>query len=170
MYLRDSLLRLAAADLFSPAWSSQILAELRRALLREQAATPDQADRIIVLMQAHFPNAETFGFEPLIPAMTCDEKDRHVLAAAVRSGATVLVTANLDDFPRSATQAQGVEVQSPDDFLLDLLDLAPAIVLRTLSEQAQRYKREPTTLNGLLVALSRAGAEGFADEVRRLTA
>ncbi|MEV6966254.1 PIN domain-containing protein [Hamadaea sp. NPDC051192] len=32
MYLRDSLLRLAAADLYRPHWSPQILAELHRVL------------------------------------------------------------------------------------------------------------------------------------------
>jgi hypothetical protein len=35
--------------------------------------------------------------------MTCDPKDRHVLAAAVRSDAAVLVTFNMDDFPDTST-------------------------------------------------------------------
>nr|WP_290856687.1 hypothetical protein [Hamadaea sp.] len=39
MYLRDSLLRLAAADLYRPHWSPQILDELHRVLVREGATS-----------------------------------------------------------------------------------------------------------------------------------
>jgi predicted nucleic acid-binding protein len=170
MYLRDSLLRLAAGDLFQPLWSADILIELDRALVREQAATAEQAARIVSLMREHFPAAEVTSHTALIPAMTCDLKDRHVLAAAVAAGAPVLVTANLADFPPAATEPFGVEVLSPDDLLLILLDTAPAMVIDTLSRQAERYKREPKTINGLLVALERAGVTKFADEVRRLMA
>ena len=37
-----------------------------------------------------------------IPAMTNHPKDRHVLAAAARAGAKVMVTYNLKDFPSSS--------------------------------------------------------------------
>jgi hypothetical protein len=60
-------------------------------------------------------------------------------------------------------------VLTADQFLLDLLDSSPAVVVRTLARQAERYKREPKTLDGLLTALSRSGAQNFADELRRLT-
>ena len=43
-------------------------------------------------MERLFPEAEVTGYEPLIPAMQNDEKDRHVLAAAVRAGASLVVT------------------------------------------------------------------------------
>lgn len=121
-------------------------------------------------MRQNFPDAEITDHESLIDAMTCDLTDRHVLAAAVKAGASVLVTANRSDFPLQSTQPYGVEVTSPDDLLLDLLDAAPTLVIRTLSRQAERYKREPTTLHGLLVALGKAGAPNFADEVRRIAA
>lgn len=58
MYLRDSLLRLAVADLYRPLWSPDILAELHRALVREGATSADQAGRIITLIRTHFPEAE----------------------------------------------------------------------------------------------------------------
>jgi predicted nucleic acid-binding protein len=38
------------------------------------------------------------GHEPLIAAMKNDEKDRHVVAAAVKAGAQVIVTSNLKHF------------------------------------------------------------------------
>jgi predicted nucleic acid-binding protein len=170
MYLRDSLLRLAAADLFQPVWSPQILSELERVLVREGFTNSSQATRIIRLMRENFPSAEITEHEPLIDAMTCDEADRHVLAAAVKAGASILVTANRSDFPARSTEPYEIEVLSPDELLLDLLDTAPTLVVRTLTRQAERYKREPTTLHGLLAALGRAGASNFADEVRRIAA
>ena len=48
-------------------------------------------------MQRAFPAAEVKGYEDLIAKMTNDPKDRHVLAAAVKSGARQLVTFNLKD-------------------------------------------------------------------------
>jgi predicted nucleic acid-binding protein len=170
MYLRDSLLRLAVADLYQAVWSPQILNELQRALVREHVVPPDQAERIITLMRTHFPDSEITGHEPLIETMTCDKKDRHVLAAAVKAGVTLLVTDNWRDFPPPSTGPYGIEVLTADQFLLDLLDAAPTLVVRTLAKQAERYKREPKTLDALLLALSRAGAQNFSDEVRRLTA
>jgi hypothetical protein len=38
------------------------------------------------------------GYEPLVAAMQNDMKDRHVVAAAVKAGAQVIITANLKDF------------------------------------------------------------------------
>jgi len=44
--------------------------------------------------------------------MTCDQKDRHVLAAAVRSDAAALVTFNLGDFPHSSDVQPGIFMAS----------------------------------------------------------
>jgi predicted nucleic acid-binding protein len=102
-YLRDSLLRLASAGLYRPLWSSGILEELRRNLL--EAGLPDQAvERLFANMATAFEDAEITGYEDLIAEMTCHEKDRHVLAAAVRGNAGALVTFNLSDFPPASVK------------------------------------------------------------------
>jgi predicted nucleic acid-binding protein len=170
MYLRDSLLQLSVAGLYEPLWSRHILGELSTVLVREQMCSEEQAHRLLALLRQHFHESEVLDYEPLIPTMRCDEKDRHVLAAAVKANATVLASDNVSDFPRSATEHYRIEVLTADEFLLDLLDEAPDTVVRALTRQAERYKRDPQTLDGLLAALSRAGAPTFADEVRRRTA
>ena len=57
--------------------------------------------------------------------------DRHVLAAAVRSGAQTIVTLNLRHFPDAALAPWDVVAQSPD--------LAPEVVVQKLKEQAERH-------------------------------
>jgi predicted nucleic acid-binding protein len=60
--------------------------------------------------------------------LACDPKDRHVLAAAVRADAAAIVTVNIRDFPAPSVESFEIEIIDPDTFLLDQLDLAPAVV------------------------------------------
>jgi hypothetical protein len=90
-----------------------------------------------------------------------------VLAAALKAGATLLITDNTADFPQASTQPHGIQVLTADQFLLELLDTSAATVILTLTRQAERYKRDPKTLDGLLASLSRAGLRDFTNEVRR---
>lgn len=166
-YLRDTLLRLAASRLYRPLWSTDILAELRRNLVK-RGIPESGVERLIAAMNGNFVDAEVTGYHDLIPAMACDPKDRHVLAAAVHARADSLVTFNIRDFPAESLAPYPVNLLTPDDFLLDLLDLIPRAVIRIVCEQAAGHKREPRTLAGLLTVLSQGGAARFADEVRRL--
>jgi hypothetical protein len=108
-------------------------------------------------MSTHFLDAEVIGYEQLIDVMTNDPKDRHVLAAAVRGGAEILVTENLKDFPASALAPYDIAVVDQDTFLLDQLDLAPALVIAALRRQVSRYRREPRTVDDLLNLLAGPG-------------
>lgn len=89
------------------------------------------------------------GSEPLIEGLSLpDVGDRHVLAAAIEANAQVIVTANLSDFPPDNLAPFGIEAKHPDDFVLDLIDLAPAKVALVVSEQASasrtRHARSAT--------------------------
>lgn len=118
-------------------------------------------------MRRAFPYAAVSGFEHLVPAMGNHPKDRHVLAAAVRSGAQAVVTANVKDFPAAALAPHGVEAIHPDKFLQDLLDLDPELVLSCLREQQQACRNPEITLSQLLTALGRT-VPGFAAQAIRL--
>ena len=148
--LFDTLLRVAHAGLYECRWSQQILADVERTLVERLSQPPDRARRRISAMRDAFPHAEVEGHEQPIDAMRNDPKDRHVLAAAVRAGASAVVTANLKDFPPAALQPYGVEPVHPDDFLLDLLDLDEPTVLQVLVEQSQAYLDPPVPLDRLL--------------------
>lgn len=168
-YLNDTLLTQAAAGTFRPLWSRGVLDELGRVLLRETEMTPEQVAHRMDRMRRAFPDAEIHGYEYLVDGMSNDPKDKHVLAAAVRGNAEVLVTANLKDFPDTAVRSFDITVVSPDDFLLDQLDLYPAVVLNCLHQQVNRYVsvHGPLEVLDLLRPLEKAGAPRFAAEVRR---
>ncbi len=118
-------------------------------------------------MPRSFPDALVDGFGSLIDGMTNDPKDRHVLAAAVRANAEVLVTFNISDFPEPVLKRYDVVAIHPDEFLLDQLDLCPDVTIEVMRQQAASYRREPTTVAGVLVLLERTGVPRFAAEVRR---
>jgi predicted nucleic acid-binding protein len=165
--LSDTLLRTAEEQAFRPHWSQQVLDELRTVLVREAGVTDAQVRHRIEQMQLAFPDAEVTGYQKLIDAMTCDPKDRHVLAAAVHARCEVLVTFNIRDFPASSTEGLDITVLSPDAFLLDQLDLYPARVGRALLGQIHDASNPPLTMGMLLGRLTRAGVPAFAEEARR---
>lgn len=168
-YLTDTLLTQADAGTFRPLWSRGVLEELGRVLARETSMSPQQVHHRLDRMRNAFPDAEVQGYEHLIDGMTNDEKDRHVLAAAVRANVEVLVTANVRDFPKHALKPFDITVVTPDEFLLDQLDLYPAVVLNCLNEQVNRYTAVggPVEVVELLRPLEKSGVPRFADEVRR---
>jgi predicted nucleic acid-binding protein len=99
--LRDLLMELAVADLFRAKWSTQVHEEWIEAVLAERAdLTRERLQRTRTLMEAHVRDALVSGYEELIESLDLpDPDDRHVLAAAIRGRADLIVTANLKDFP-----------------------------------------------------------------------
>lgn len=165
-YLCDTLLRLAEAATYRPLWSAGVFEELERNLLERGLPTEAVSHRLDE-MRRSFPDAEVRGYENLVDTMTCDAKDRHVLAAAVRGDAQVLVTSNVADFPEESLKPFDIEVITPDDFLLDQLDLYPGLTVAVLLAQARAYVSPAMTVDELLGRLAAAGAIKFAAEASR---
>lgn len=151
--LCDLVLRLAEAEVFTPLWTEEILDEVERNLVTGIGLPREKAARRMQFMVAAFPEAMVTGYRPLTDSMTCESKDRHVLAGAVRSGAEALVTANLKDFPLKSTAPYDVEVVHPDTFLLEQLDLHGKETLQVIRETAARRNRPPNTERDILSAL-----------------
>lgn len=151
--LRDTLLRAAAADFYQLRWSKEILDEMERNLVSTMTMPADKAARLRAQMEKFFPEAMVTGYEPLIAGMQNDPKDRHVVAVAVKAGAQVVTTANLKDF---TPLPDGVEAQSPDEFLTNLFDLDPHAFIEMLRAQAADLHKPPVTFEDLLERLFRA--------------
>lgn len=162
--LADTLLRLAEADLYRPLWSKLILDEMVSAIEEiHPGLARGSARRRAETMDRAFDDACVRGWEPLIGGIALpDEDDRHVVAAAVRGQADLIVTANLSDFPAASLEPLGLEAQSPNDFLLNQLDLDPDIVIRVLHAQSAATQRPAITFDALVDQLIRCGVPRFA--------
>lgn len=168
--LADLLLWLAESELFQPLWSEEILAEVRRSMVSPKIGVPPaQADRRIGQMRAAFPHASIDHYQALVPGMTNDDKDRHVLAAAVRGQAALIVTANLKDFPPAALAPYDIEAIHPDDFLLDQLDLAQKATLDCVIAQRVAYSRPTVSFADFYAGLA-ATVPKFARRAQNLDA
>ena len=162
----DILLRLAERRLYRPAWSEEILSELRESLVR-RGIDSVRVDRRIQMMRDAFPEAMTDQVERFMSVVPddVDEGDRHVAAAALAARADAIVTRNISDFAPDELFAIGIEVQSLDAFLLNQWTLDPEVVLEVLDEMESDRLRPPRTVAELLAALD-ALAPGFAASVR----
>ena len=120
-------------------------------------------------MESAIADAVVRNYEPLTESLTLpDEDDRHVLAAAIRAGAQVIVTTNLRDFPDEMLAPYDVEAQHPDTFVLNLLSIDPGTVLRVVTAQAEALKSPPSTVDQLLDTLESRGLVQSVAELRRL--
>jgi predicted nucleic acid-binding protein len=97
--VRDLLLWFAYYDLYTPKWSQHIFDEWKEVMHRK--GIPDvEIEKRISRVNAAFPDAMVTHYQPLIANLDLpDPKDRHVLAAAIKVNANVIVTNNLKDFP-----------------------------------------------------------------------
>jgi predicted nucleic acid-binding protein len=164
--LRDTLLRAAARGHYRVLWSDLILDEATRNLVEKGFVNDSQATHLVEQMASYFPGAKVTGFESLIPSMLNNEKDRHVLAAAVVGDAEVIVTSNLKHFPESALAPFGIEAQSPDDFLMYLADLYPSGMVRIVLAQTADLRNPPMSVGEVLADIA-LQAPRFADFIRQ---
>lgn len=157
--LRDLLMHLALSDLYRARWSDMIHDEWTRHVLANRPdLTQDQLNRTRRLMNAHVRDSLVTGFESLIQSICLpDPGDCHVAAAAIHSGASLIVTFNLKDFPAEALKPYNLAAQHPDDFIVDLLDLHPAGVLEAVASHRRSLKTPPKTADEYLDTLLAQG-------------
>ncbi len=138
--LCDLFLRLAEPPrLYLPLWSAEIRDEVRRTQTTKlkRLYPSELADYWRREVTRAFPEAEVSGYSQLVSLMTNHEKDRHVLAAAVKGGASLIVTFNLKDFAGADLQPWAITASHPQDYLLTLHSMNPGVVVAKLAAIAQ---------------------------------
>lgn len=139
----DLFLRLAEHPrLYRPCWSEKILAEVKGTHLRKLKWPKKLADSWQQKVRANFPEASVTGYEPLVSKLRNHKKDRHVLAAAIKGHAPLIVTFNLKDFPQDALRPWGVKAAHPEEYLLTLDEMHPAVVMGKISAISKKYDRD----------------------------
>lgn len=167
MGLCDTLLRFAEDGFYRPHWSEETLGELLHHLVSTFNLSETAAQKRVDAMNAAFPEALVTGHQRLIASMTNHPKDRHVLAAAVRSSSQVIVTSNLKDFPAAALAEFDIEAQSPDRFLLHQADLDPRASVALIRRQAADKAKPPRTVTDIIDRIAN-NAPTFATAMRIL--
>lgn len=85
--------------------------------MKRRGVTPEEAHKRIRNAQLAFPDAEVQNYEPLIDSLELEDRDdRHVLAAAIKTNANLIVTNNLKHFPQDYLSQFGLSAKSADDF------------------------------------------------------
>jgi hypothetical protein len=114
-----------------------------------------------------FPDALVAGWETIAPTIQLpDPRDRHVVAAAFVGRADVIVTENSTDFPAENLPAP-LFTQTVDTFLLDAIDLQPALVIEAVKIVAARSGRqgESRTPHDIVSMLGERGCPRFAEAI-----
>lgn len=89
-----------------------------------------------------FPEALVKNYKGIIKLLKLpDPKDRHVLAAAIKINADVIITNNLKDFPKRYLRSFGLGAQSADGFLTDIIDFNPHKAILAFREMVLNKKR-----------------------------
>lgn len=157
--LRDLLIRIAQTGLVQAKWTDAILDEVFRNLEENRPDLDvDRLKRTRELMTAAVRDVLVVGYEPLISVVTLpDPDDRHVLAAAVKARAQLIVTANLRHFPIDALGPWNVEAASPDDFVRAQIDLDRDLVYAAVTRIADSWRHPPASVPDVLSRLERDG-------------
>lgn len=98
------------------------------------------------------------GYEPLMAGIELpDPEDRHVLAAAIRARAQIIVTNNLKDFPPERLIQWDIEPKGADEFVLDQIDLNAKVVWGCVQQIADAWRNPPGRAEDVLRSLERDG-------------
>ena len=170
--LRNFLMHLALTDSFRAHWSADVHEEWMRNLLKNRPdLTREKLERTRHLMDKALPNALVTGYEPLIDMIELpDRDDRHVLAAAIRCDASVIVTLNLGDFPSQALGKFSIEAQHPDEFVLTLLETFPDLVIEAARNHRASLKNPVKPADQYLAELDAQGLSRSVIALRELVA
>ncbi len=169
--LRDLLMHLALSDLFRARWSNMLHDEwMRNVLANRPDLSPDRLERTRDRMNHSVRDCVVSDFEYMISSINLpDPDDRHVVAAAIHCGASLIVTFNLKDFPDDALKPYNLAAQHPDDFIVDLLDLHPAGVLEAAASHRRSLKSPPKTADEYLDTLLAQGLTQTVAVMRQWT-
>jgi hypothetical protein len=166
--IRDLLFWFAHFELYTPKWSIHIFDEWIEVMRRKEVPEEEIAKRVEKANKA-FPDALVNNYEGLIKSLDLpDLKDRHVLAAAIKTNANIIVTNNLKDFPEEILDSFGLSAKSADDFLTDIIDLNPETAVEAFRRLVINRRNPDLDEYEVLNALRKNGLKQTADYLHAL--
>jgi len=159
----DIFLRLAETPrLYLPQFTPKILDEADST--HEKLGWPERLVKSWrSAVEEHFPEAIVHGYEEFLPLAKNDEKDRHVLAAAICSQSEHIITFNLRHFPTAALEPFRNRAMHPSEYLVTLYDINPGVVVAKIEAMARARGKRPEEMLALLSKSVPAFAVHVAD-------
>ena len=153
--VRDLLMEIAISDLVRAKWTDRIHQEWMSSLVKDRPDIEERIQQTRRLMDAAIPDALVRHYESLIDGITLpDPGDRHVLAAAIKCGAQIIVTANLKDFPQEYLAPYGMEALHPDEFIEHQFGLNQGAVIACAKRIRARLKNPEKSADEYLEILA----------------
>lgn len=166
--IRDLLFWFAHYDLYTPKWSEHIFDEWATVMERK-GVVPEEVKKRLDKANLAFPDALVNNYSGLISGLNLpDPKDCHVLAAAIKTNANVIVTNNIKDFPKDYLSSFGLSVKTADDFLTDIIDLNPEEALKAFKEMVLNRRNPDLDAYQLLDILRKQGLTDTANFLHSL--
>jgi len=155
--LRDLVIELGLADLYRAKWTDRIHDEWISSLIRNRPdISKEKLERTRQLINESIEDCLVSGYESLAQKLILpDSNDCHVLAAAIKAHAQIIVTNNVKDFPSDYLESFGIEAQHPDTFFLNQSDLKQSAFLASVKRVRLSLKRPTKTPEEYLVILRR---------------
>lgn len=161
--IRDLLFWFAHYDMFTPKWSKTIFQEWERVMLEKGVSETEVRKRMRTANEA-FPDALVANYESLIENLELpDPDDCHVLAAAIKTNANIIVTNNLKDFPEDYLATFGLCAKSADDFLTDIIDLNPTLAVDAFKQLVLNRRNPDLDEYEVLNIMRKQGLKDAAD-------
>lgn len=166
--LRDLLMHLALTDMYRAKWTNEIHEEWISSVLSNRKDLDRHfLERTRDKMNLYVRDCLVENYQFLIPTLTLpDPNDRHILAAAIHSSCSVIVTYNLKDFPKKIIGKHGIEAQHPDEFIINLFDLSTETVCYALKKHRISLKNPPKTTEEYLATLQKQSLKNTVEKIQ----
>jgi PIN domain-containing protein len=168
-HLRNIVVQAAVDRLVEARWTDEIHDEWIRNLVASTPAIPIQRLRITQrLMNDALPTATVSGYKDHIQAVNLpDPDDRHVVAAGIAAGASVILTWNLRHFPVKELKKFGLRKETPDAFLADLYDKIPDLTIGSLAHARQNLSKTRVSASHFIDILNNQKLAQLAKRVQK---
>lgn len=166
--IRDLLFWFAYFEMFTPKWSEHIFDEWKE-VMKRKGISEEEASKRVEKANLAFPDALVKNYSGLIEGLTLpDAKDCHVLAAAIKTNANIIVTNNIKDFPEKYLASFGLAAKTADDFLTNIIDLNPELAVKAFRELVLNRRKPNLDEFEILDIFRKRGLKSTADFLHTL--
>jgi|SRR5215475_7405675 len=168
-HLRNIVVQAAVDRLVDARWTDAIHDEWIRNLIVDVPSIPiERLHATRRLMSDALPTATVSGHEKHIPEVTLpDPHDRHVVAAGIAAKAKLILTWNLRHFPENELKKFDLRRMTPDEFLCDLFDKGPDLVIGSLANARRNLSKTRVSASDFVSILENQKLAELAKRVEK---